>query len=177
MDSPLDGELVRLRAADEGTIRALTVLTNDPELIPLALAGIFPAAEAARVAWWRGMVEAGATFFIIERIADARPLGLANLRDFDTRRDNAGLGIWIGKPFWDQGFGKDAVRTLCRYAFDDMHVRSIYLDVRADNSRAIAAYRAVGFSEEGLLREHTFADGAYRDMLGMAITRPELQGA
>jgi RimJ/RimL family protein N-acetyltransferase len=27
------------------------------------------------------------------------------------------LGIWIGAPYWDRGYGTDAVRMLCRFGF------------------------------------------------------------
>ena len=44
----------------------------------------------------------------------------------------------------------------------------IQLFVHADNPRAIALYRKVGFVEEGVLRDAAFMDGKFRDSLLMA---------
>jgi RimJ/RimL family protein N-acetyltransferase len=44
----------------------------------------------------------------------------------------------------------------------------IQLFVHADNTRAIALYRKVGFVEEGVLRDAAFMDGKFRDSLLMA---------
>ena len=39
--------------------------------------------------------------------------------------------------------------------------------------RAIRAYRACGFVEEGRLRQHVWSDGAYIDLVYMGILREE----
>ncbi len=46
--------------------------------------------------------------------------------------------------------------------------------MRADNTRAIAAYTRCGFSVEGLLRDTPLGDGAWHDDLSMAILKPQL---
>jgi len=45
--------------------------------------------------------------------------------------------------------------------------------VHGRNQRAIRAYRACGFVEEGRLRQHVWSDGAYDDLVIMAVLRPD----
>ncbi|MDQ3643109.1 MAG: GNAT family N-acetyltransferase, partial [Actinomycetota bacterium] len=45
-----------------------------------------------------------------------------------------------------------------------------------DNERAIRSYRACGFVEEGRLREHSWVDGRYKDLVHMGIMRSEWAG-
>jgi RimJ/RimL family protein N-acetyltransferase len=45
----------------------------------------------------------------------------------------------------------------------------IELTVHADNLRAIALYKSVGFQQEGVLRDASRIDGEYIDSLAMAL--------
>ena len=83
-------------------------------------------------------------------------------------------GIWIGKPFWDRGYGSDAVRTLSRYATREMNLQRITLAVFETNPRARSAYEKVGFKEEGRLRRGHFVGGQYVDVIVMGLLAEEL---
>jgi RimJ/RimL family protein N-acetyltransferase len=52
-------------------------------------------------------------------------------------------------------------------------MRRVYLTVNGTNERAMRAYRACGFVEEGRLRQHVWSDGAYIDLVYMGILREE----
>jgi RimJ/RimL family protein N-acetyltransferase len=45
--------------------------------------------------------------------------------------------------------------------------------VHASNERAVHAYRAAGFVEEGRMRQHVWSDGAYDDVVYMGVLREE----
>jgi RimJ/RimL family protein N-acetyltransferase len=45
----------------------------------------------------------------------------------------------------------------------------VALTVLEWNERAIRAYRRIGFQQEGLLRDHRFADGRYVSELQMSM--------
>jgi RimJ/RimL family protein N-acetyltransferase len=52
----------------------------------------------------------------------------------------------------------------------------IELTVYADNVRAIALYRSVGFQQEGVLKDAALIDGVYLDSLLMALVeRPSVR--
>ena len=82
--------------------------------------------------------------------------------------------MWIGKPYWNHGYGTDAVRTACRFGFRQMNLRRVELHVHGTNPRGIRAYQKVGFREEGRLRQAHFTDGHPVDVLVMGLLSSEL---
>ena len=73
-------------------------------------------------------------------------IGTAEL--YDVRGDVATLGIIIGeKTHWNQGYGPEAIHALLGYAFRELGLRLVELKTYADNLRAQAAFRKVGFRE------------------------------
>ncbi|CAN5672716.1 MAG: GNAT family N-acetyltransferase [Rubrobacteraceae bacterium] len=112
------------------------------------------------------------TNFAIE--ADGKLVGFCGLFEIDETSRTCELGIFIGdKEFWGHGYGRDAVRLLLDYAFRLRNFRRMWLEVHSENERGIRAYKSCGFIEEGRLREHTWLDGRYVDMVLMGVLRDE----
>jgi len=117
----------------------------------------------------------GATFGIE---VDGTLIGFCGLHNFNETARTCELGIAIGvKDRWGQGHGRDAVRVLLEYAFRYRNFRKVWLWVHAKNERAIRAYRACGFVEEGRFRQHVWSDGAYDDVVQMGVLREEWEAS
>ena len=87
---------------------------------------------------------------------------LPSVIDWNSRR--AELHIFIGEPACrGRGLGdcQTAVR-LVDYAFNQLGLRRIYLEVLAENASAIRVYEKCGFKVEGTLRRHVFKDGKFK---------------
>jgi RimJ/RimL family protein N-acetyltransferase len=76
---------------------------------------------------------------------------------------------------WGNGLGSDALRVVIRLAFDKMNLNRVWLTVLVDNPRAVRCYEKCGLVREGLLRQESFVDGKYRDVLMMAILRQDYE--
>jgi RimJ/RimL family protein N-acetyltransferase len=63
------------------------------------------------------------------------------------------------------------LRQLVRYGFDELDLHRIYLHVFATNDPAIHLYERFGFRREGVLREAALIEGAWTDVLVMALRR------
>ena len=114
------------------------------------------------------------TDFTIE--ADGACIGHCGLFHFDVASRHCELGIAIGeKEYWGRGYGREAVRLLLDYAFRVRNFRRVWLETHAANERAIRAYRACGFVEEGRMREHIWLAGRYVDNVIMGVMREEWQ--
>jgi RimJ/RimL family protein N-acetyltransferase len=110
--------------------------------------------------------------FAIE--ADGQYIGHCLLYDLNPTARTCQLGIGIGDPAYrGRGYGRDALRVLLDYAFRLQHMHKVALTVDAADQRAIRAYRACGFIEEGCQRQHAWGNGAYLDLLHMGILRNE----
>jgi RimJ/RimL family protein N-acetyltransferase len=171
--SPFEGNLVRLRAIEEEDIATLHDLFNDPE-VQRTLAVNWPEPIAGTRAWWEGVrANPGAVAFAIETLT-GELIGVCSLEDVNPAARTAALGIWIGKAFWDRGYGTDAVRTLCRFGFEEMNLQRVGLSVYEMNPRAIRSYEMVGFKEEGRARRAHFIDGRHVDVVRMGLLAEEL---
>jgi RimJ/RimL family protein N-acetyltransferase len=171
---PLEGRLVRLRAPEESDIGRWSELFNDPDVLFYLDAVVFPQSEVATRRYWReSRGEPGSVVFAIETLA-GEFVGAMDLRDIADRSRTATLGIAIGKPYWGQGYGTDAVRVACRFAFREMNLQRVELHVHETNPRGIRAYEKVGFGVEGRLRRAHFAGGRHVDTVVMGLLAEEL---
>lgn len=85
-----------------------------------------------------------ATFGIFDEHDDY--IGTVEL--YDIRRHEATLGIIIGeRSHWNHGYGPEAIACILAIAFDELELDRVKLHTYADNPRAQAAFRKVGFRE------------------------------
>jgi len=114
------------------------------------------------------------TGFVIT--VDDQVVGRCGLMHEDLLARHAEVGISVAAAARGQGYGTDALRVLAEFAFVRRNLRRLHLETLADNAAAVAAYRKVGFVEEGRPREHAWVRGAYVDMLRMGLLRSEWTG-
>jgi ribosomal protein S18 acetylase RimI-like enzyme len=87
-------------------------------------------------------------------------------RDRPSMRHVGVLGIGILPAYRDRGIGT-ALMTRTLEAARRRKMRKIELEVLADNKRAIALYRKLGFVREGRKLKAARLGGRYRDMVLM----------
>ena len=113
------------------------------------------------------------THFVIARKDSLAYLGQCDLLGVHYTDRRAEMAIVLCAEHCGQGYGKEAVRLLLSYAFRHMNLRKVTLKVFADNYRAIRCYEKCGFTVEGCLREESYQDGRYIDILIMGILKRE----
>lgn len=161
----LRGESVYLTALDPENSETSRGWINDPEVNRWLLAGHIPISKPAQASFYTQM-ESSPTDHVLEiHVAeDGRYIGNCGLNGVDVRHGHAEVGIVIGETGdQNKGFGRDAIRTLLRFGFDTLRLHRIEIRASGGNERAIHLYRSIGFKDVGLLRQHTFVDGAYED--------------
>jgi RimJ/RimL family protein N-acetyltransferase len=170
----LQGQKVILRAIEPADLANYVVWLNDPEV--LAWLGRYrPMSLPGEQAWYEAQAGRDDVLnFAIEY--ESRHVGGCGFLNINRASQNAEVGIFIGdKSLWDQGLGKDALRTLVRYGFDYLNFHRVYLRVFAENARAVHAYEQVGFVHEGRFRQNEWRHGQWQDTLYMSILRDEWQ--
>jgi RimJ/RimL family protein N-acetyltransferase len=78
------------------------------------------------------------------------------------------LGMGLLPPFRGQGLGADLLRRTLAAA-NTFGFHRVELTVRDDNARAIELYKRIGFEIEGLQRHAFLVDGAYANLIMMAV--------
>ena len=74
------------------------------------------------------------------------------------------------------GFGRAALRVAKKVAFDDLGAHRLWLDLKADNSRAQALYDSEGFVIEGRLRDAVKSGAGFESLLVMSMLHSEFAG-
>jgi RimJ/RimL family protein N-acetyltransferase len=172
----IKGPRVTLRSIEREDLPVLWAFNNDLE-VELAGGGDPPIPQSlarlqARFEESLRNGERDGPRFAIE--SDGKVIGICDLFHFDETAQTCELGIIIGdKAYWGQGFGREAVGLLLRYAFQYRNQHKVWLRVNAPNERAIRSYRACGFVEEGRQRSQVWSDGRHVDLVLMGVLRDE----
>jgi hypothetical protein len=177
VDAELRGERVVLREPDERDLDALTALFAEPEI-----ARRWPLDG-------RDRVEADLlrrddkTVYAIEVGGDVVGV-IQSWEEDDADYRHAGMDIAVATRFHGTGVAVDALRTLARHLLDVEGHHRLVIDPAADNDRAIACYRKVGFRPVGVMRRYergpdgTFHDGLLMELLAddSPPRRPPVRG-
>jgi RimJ/RimL family protein N-acetyltransferase len=176
----MEGKLVRIRAYEKSDLDSLMSWVNDEEVTRnLGAPMIYPLSRAAEEAYLSANAPGDGPDcrWAVETL-DGEYLGGISLMTIDWINRSAQVGIVIGsKLHWGKGYGTDAMRVVLRFAFDQMNLHRVWLNVYDFNTRGIKSYEKCGFRREGVQREYRFLDGRYHDSVLMGILEGEYREA
>jgi RimJ/RimL family protein N-acetyltransferase len=111
--------------------------------------------------------------FAVRKLGDTPIVGLVEIMNISPVHRSAEIGIRIGdEANRGRGYGKEALGLALDFCWNHLNLNRAQLVVLRHNARAMRAYKAVGFRREGLLRKAVFVDGAWADLMVMAVLRP-----
>lgn len=172
------GELVRLVAEDAKTMaEAFSRWGRDAEFSRLLTSETLVLRSPKPIQEWiekNREKESDQVFqFMIRTLKDNVLIGDIGLEVFWNHQDSF-VGIGLGeRSFWGQGYGTDAMRVLLRFAFGELNLKRVSLDVFEYNPRAIRSYEKAGFVYEGRQRQALEREGRRWDMVFMGILSEE----
>ncbi len=109
---------------------------------------------------------------IIEDSKTGKHIGYITMAGLDNPNHNIEFKRFVicdkGK-----GFGKETLRLIKEYSFNELRAHRLWLDVRYKNKRAQNVYKSQGFKEEGILRECILYKGNYESLIVMPILENE----
>lgn len=173
------GELVRLATGDPQMIaEAISRWQRDSEYWRLlASEAAYTYSVRAVKEWIEKDLEQDPppfSMFLIRTLEDDRLIGDIGLDSVRNGHGDTFVGIGIGeREYWGKGYGTDAMRIMLRYAFTEMNLHRVSLDVFEYNPRAIHSYEKVGFKHEGCARGVLHRAGRRWDLIFMGILRAE----
>jgi [ribosomal protein S5]-alanine N-acetyltransferase len=124
--------------------------------------------------WWDGLgKDPSKIVFAIRKTTDPTLIGYVQITGINSVHRSAELGIRIGaEQNRGHGFGKEALGLALDFCWNHLNLNRVQLVVFKHNARAVAAYKAIGFKKEGVLRKAAFIDGGWVDLILMASLRP-----
>jgi len=115
--------------------------------------------------------------FVIRTLAEDRLIGFIDIDVKPWSQRNGWIAIGIGpREYWGKGYGTDAMRVLQRFAFTELNLDRLTLNVFAYNERAQRSYLKAGFQVEGRQRQRLRRGRQYYDMVFMGLLCDEWRG-
>jgi len=115
-------------------------------------------------------------YFAIRTRTDDRLIGFVKLSDISWNHGNDNLLIGIGSPDdRDQGYGRESLRMILRYAFGELNLHRVTAGVLGYNERAIRFFERAGFTVEVRRREAIHRYGQRWDDVMLGLLREEWQ--
>ena len=173
----LHGELVRLTAEEPETIaRLVSQWSADSEysrLLDWDPARRFSVKSTQK--WIEKAYESEKEhFFTIRALEDDRIIGEIGLDGIRWTHRDCFVGIGLGdREYWGRGYGTDAMKIILCYAFTELNLHRVTLDVFEYNPRAISSYEKAGFVLEGRQRGMMLREGRRWDVIYMGILKEE----
>lgn len=167
------GDLVILRAFEREDADRCYRWMNDPNIVR-TLKSRYPIAFQNEVEWLERAMHSNVDerHFAIERKEDRTHIGNASIHEIDWISRTGSFGLFIGDPSaWNKGFGTDSILTLVRFAFDEMNLQKLRINVFEYNERAKHLLLTHGFVQEGRLRREFYREGSFHDIVILSIFR------
>lgn len=127
-------------------------LINDWEICARLPDAPFPYPAALAVEWIEAAAQdreaRRAEQFALVKTDTSEILGVAGLR-LAKGQKSAELGYWLGKAYWNKGYGLEAAQRLTEWGFAVLPVEQIVAVVAADNDVSERILRRLGFEPTG----------------------------
>jgi len=115
--------------------------------------------RAARAAWARRT----SFEFVIETVGGGTVLGVTSLHRVDWMRRSAGIGYWIRRSRFGNGFATEACEAVLAHAFDALRINRVEALVALANKPSQRVVEKLGFTREGVSRDAELIDGEFLD--------------
>jgi ribosomal-protein-alanine N-acetyltransferase len=109
----------------------------------------------------------------MDRQFAAVPIGSANLAEIVRKAAQfCYLGYMIDKDKEGQGFMREALEELIKFAFEDLNLHRIMANYQPHNVRSGAVLKRLGFNVEGYARDYLHINGKWCDHILTSLTNP-----
>ncbi len=93
----------------------------------------------------------------------------------NKEHENAELGYWIGKAFWNRGYATEAADAIMRFGFYEMKLERIHAHYLSRNPASGKVMEKIGMQHEGKLRNHMKKWGKFEDIEIYGILKSEFR--
>lgn len=167
------GKLVKLSAPKQEDNEIMVSWFEDPEYLRNVDTDIARPKSMEELAG-EGSSNSNNFYFRLRSLLDDRLIGFVVIHSIEWNNRAGSLAIGIGNAEnRNKGYGSDALQLILRYAFLELNLNRVGLDVIEYNKGAIRAYEKAGFKIEGRMRSSVLRDGKSFDRVLMGILRSE----
>ncbi len=100
-------------------------------------------------------------------------IGMMSIRDIDSQNKSGEVGYWIGRKYWKQGLGSEALQLMIRFGFNKLKLKRLCAKVLHPNRASASLLVKYGFVLEGRMRKDCFKYGKWYDHLIFGLLRED----
>lgn len=166
----------KLRAWKTEDAESLAQAANNPN-IARNLRNAFPNPYTLEAAVWYindSIANAGKKQINYAIVVDGQAVGSIGIfvKD-DIYEKSAELGYWLSEDYWHKGIMSEAVRIICKEAFETFDIVRIFAEPFADNAGSRGVLEKAGFTYEGTMRNGVYKNGAIHSYCMYSVLREE----
>jgi len=102
-------------------------------------------------------------------------IGTCGLFRWDQRWKRCTTGYELARPFHGQGLMREALAAMLSWGFENMGLNRVEAQIHPLNVASLHLAEAIGFRQEGLLREVGYWGGGHHDLLQYSLLQRDWQ--
>jgi UDP-4-amino-4,6-dideoxy-N-acetyl-beta-L-altrosamine N-acetyltransferase len=132
-----------------------------------------PITPEQQEAWFRSIsADPSKQYWIIT--AQGKDVGVANLYAINPTFRSCYWAFYIAdQTLRGSGIGGKVEFSVLDYVFSELKLNKLICEVFVDNDKVISMHEKFGFRRESYFRDHIYKDGAYKDVVGLALLQRE----
>lgn len=140
-------------------------LKNDEEL------------EQKKNTWKNGLTTFNKSFLYFHLVKDTgENIGWCGFHTWYTQHRRAEIGYILSKDEERaKGFMKEALHAIVKFGFEQMNLHRIEAFIGPTNTPSLKLVDGLGFTKEGVLREHYIKDGNIEDSVVFSLLQTEFR--
>ncbi len=174
--APMESSRLILRLVEVGDLPALFEVYSDDEVTRFLPNPTWKTPADGQV-WFdrilKRRAEGSALELAIVEKATGLAIGVCLLFAFEEASGRAEMGYVLGRRHWRSGLMKEALSTLLDFAFRNLGLRKVEAHTDPVNIPSGEILLRLGFTREGLLRQHAMIKGELKDKQVYGILRQE----
>lgn len=169
MTERIQTDRLYLRRLESGDLNRTWEWLHRPE-IHTKIGVQVPFSKEQQIQWFEKLKQdQNKIVFAVCRVCDNCHIGNVSIDTIDHRHHNARFSIFIAeKNNRGKGYGTESIKLLEQFAFKKLDLHKIWCKTDAGYPEVLHFYQRLGFSQEGLLKEHEWKQDKYVDKILLA---------
>jgi [ribosomal protein S5]-alanine N-acetyltransferase len=108
-------------------------------------------------------------FAVVVQSDAERLIGSIELRVVSCEHRRGEIGYVLAREAWGLGYAREATRRMLAFGFNELGLHKLSATCDPENRASIAVLTKNGMHQEGVLRDHVYARGQWRDRLLLSV--------
>lgn len=171
----IEGKEINLRAMELEDMSCFWDMLNDQAVSSMVVGWSFPVSKEEQNEWYhRAIHDVKNKRFTISQKETNQAIGMVTLSNIDWQNRSATHGIKLHPTCpKGKGIGTDAVKTLMKYAFEEVNLNRLDGSWMEDNIASEKLYIKCGWQIEGVKKNAIYREGIYHNLKIAGITKED----